>query len=783
MNAHTLKVLEYRALLSHLGDCTQSQPARQLVEDLLPKTSEEQVVHELSLTSEALRLLEQGDLDLSDVRDSAVALNNLRAEGSVLQPGDLLVLLANQKAVGKARAALRDNGSGLASLEAIVRKMSSFKDWEEWINRSISEEGEVLDSASPELAKARRDLRKARETVVKRLEGYIIKGSVAKVLQENYVTLRNGRYVIPAKPEYHRVFEGIVQDSSQSGQTLFVEPLFAVDLNNAFIKMKGHEEEQVRKALSQMSSAARDIRDELLVNLELLALLDLVLAKARLGRKLEGVIPRLDEETTDIVEARHPLLALRADIKCIPIDLSVGGTIPTLVITGPNTGGKTVALKTIGLLTLMVQSGMPIPAGEGSRVRVFSQVFADIGDEQSIAQNLSTFSAHMSIISDILRRSNSSTLVLLDELGAGTDPQEGSALGVALLEVLHKKGGCTVVTTHHNLLKEFAYRAPYAGNASTIFDLETLEPTYRIRSGLPGRSYALEVAGRLGIDGTVLNIAQEVMGTGAVRVDELLGRLSEELDRETRARVQAEKVSSQLDAERERLRIRQEKAREEIRQSKEEARREASSFIMDLKRKGKALLKEVKKSKVSDHRKLADEIAGMETELDRQLPPTPRRRPNESPVRLGQKVEVLPLGIEGQVVNMFSGDREAEVQSKDVRLRVPVHELSALEEDMDEGLSLDRESPKVAYEGEADVPIEINLLGCSVEEALQSVDTVLDRSLLGPTRELRIVHGKGTGALRQAIMSALRNDSRVRRYQVAPLNEGGAGVTVVELIE
>jgi DNA mismatch repair protein MutS2 len=751
MNAHTLKVLEYRALLSHLGDCTQSQPARQLVEDLLPKTSEEQVVHELSLTSEALRLLEQGDLDLSDVRDSAVALNNLRAEGSVLQPGDLLVLLANQKAVGKARAALRDNGSGLTSLEAIVRKMSSFKDWEEWINRSISEEGEVLDSASPELAKARRDLRKARETVVKRLEGYIIKGSVAKVLQENYVTLRNGRYVIPAKPEYHRVFEGIVQDSSQSGQTLFVEPLFAVDLNNAFIKMKGHEEEQVRKALSQMSSAARDIRDELLVNLELLALLDLVLAKARLGRKLEGVIPGLDEETTDIVEARHPLLALRADIKCIPIDLSVGGTIPTLVITGPNTGGKTVALKTIGLLTLMVQSGMPIPAGEGSRVRVFSQVFADIGDEQSIAQNLSTFSAHMSIISDILRRSNSSTLVLLDELGAGTDPQEGSALGVALLEVLHKKGGCTVVTTHHNLLKEFAYRAPYAGNASTIFDLETLEPTYRIRSGLPGRSYALEVAGRLGIDGTVLNIAQEVMGTGAVRVDELLGRLSEELDRETRARVQAEKVSSQLDAERE--------------------------------RKGKALLKEVKKSKVSDHRKLADEIAGMETELDRQLPPTPRRRPNESPVRLGQKVEVLPLGIEGQVVNMFSGDREAEVQSKDVRLRVPVHELSALEEDMDEGLSLDRESPKVAYEGEADVPIEINLLGCSVEEALQSVDTVLDRSLLGPTRELRIVHGKGTGALRQAIMSALRNDSRVRRYQVAPLNEGGAGVTVVELKE
>ncbi|TNF49310.1 endonuclease MutS2, partial [bacterium] len=463
------------------------------------------------------------------------------------------------------------------------------------------------------------------------------------------------------------------------------------------------------------------------------------------------------------------------------IDISVGGASPTLVITGPNTGGKTVALKTIGLLTLMAQSGIPIPAGWGSKIRVFSKVFADVGDEQSIAQNLSTFSAHMSIVTEILKRSDAGTLVLLDELGAGTDPQEGSALGVALLEVLHEKGGCTVVTTHHNLLKEFAYRAPYASNASTVFDLETLEPTYRVRSGLPGRSHALEIAARLGVDNAVLNIAQEVMGTGAVRVDELLGRLSEELDRETRARIQAEKVSRQLDAERERLRIRQEKAREEALQIRDKARREARSFIMDLKRKSKALMKEVSKSKLNGHGKLADQINSMETELDRRLPPPPRRRSDGDPVRVGQKVEVLPLGIEGQVVTMFSGEREAEVQAKDVRVRVPITELSALEEEMDKGRLFDKTSPKVAYEGQADVPMEINLLGCSVEEALQSVDTVLDRSLLCSTRELRIVHGKGTGALRQAIMSALRDDPRVRKYQSAPLNEGGAGVTVVEL--
>lgn len=780
MNTHTLTVLEYRELLSHLAECSQSQPGARLAESLLPRTNEEEVVHELSLSHEATTLLEHFEPDLSGVTDTAHVLDNLRAEGSVLPPEDLLALLGNQRSVGKAKAALRNYGPGLGGLEAIVGSMKTFPDWERWIGRSISEEGEILDAASPELSKVRGELKKSRKNVVKRLELFINKSSVAKVLQENYVTLRNGRYVIPARPEYHRAFEGIVQDSSQSGQTLFVEPLFAVELNNSFTRLRGHEEEQVRIVLSRMSSAARKIRDELQVNLHLLATLDLVLAKGRLGRRLEGIIPALDDEVTDMVSARHPLLVLRNDEGCVPIDLSVGGDVPTLVITGPNTGGKTVALKTVGLLTLMSQSGIPVPAGDGSRFRVFSQVYADIGDEQSIAQNLSTFSAHMTIVSDILNRSDRGTLVLLDELGAGTDPQEGSALGVALLEALYEKGGCTVVTTHHNLLKEFAYRVPYAENSSTVFDLQTLKPTYRVRSGLPGRSHALEIAERLGIGASVVNRAREVMGTGMVRVDELLGRLTDELDRETRARVEAEKVTSQLDAERERLRIRQERAREDARRITEEARREAGSLILDLKRKGKDLLRELKKGRVEDHGGFANEISAMEADLDRRLPP-PRRKLDAGPVEPGQKVEVLRLGIEGRVVKVLSGGREAEVQSKGARVRVPVNELSVLGGAEDEDMPGSEKLLYAAYEGEGDIPLEINLLGCSVEEALNSVDTVLDRSLLGPSRELRIVHGKGSGALRQAITSALRDDPRVRGYQSAPLNEGGAGVTVVEL--
>lgn len=783
MDHHALTVLEYRELLSHVALCAHSEPGAELVKNLLPYRDVDQVSSALGLTSEAMALLQLADPDLSAVCDISSALKALDIEGAILAPEDLLGILGNQAAVGVVKAAFRTLGQEAAGLSKIVQRMTRFQDWEDWVRSSISETGEVLDAASKALARCRGELRSTRDNVIRKLEGFCDRPSVIKVLQDGYITQRNGRYVIPARPEYHRVFEGVVQDTSQSGQTLFVEPLFAVDLNNRFAKAKIQEENEIRNALAAMSSAAREVREELSENLKLLAQLDLVLAKGRFGKGLDGVIPVIDDERTVLRKARHPLLELRKEGKCVPVDLGLDTESRVLVITGPNTGGKTVALKTFGLMTLMVQTGIPIPADSSSRIRLFSSLFADIGDEQSLTQNLSTFSAHISIIADILDNADGNTLILLDELGAGTDPQEGSALGVALLEAFHEKGAWAVVTTHHNLLKEFAFRAPYARNASAVFDQETLLPTYEIRMDMPGRSHALEIANRLGIGDGVVGRARKIMGTGAARVDELLGRLSEELVREAQARSRAEEVADRLEVEEERLRVRQTRIKDEEGRIKEEARREAVNLIRELNRKAKGLLRDMKKDPDSAPARLREEVAEMEREVSRRMPLPAVRKGLGGPVREGQEVEVAPLGVTGTVLALVSEGKEAEVQSGGIRMRLPLDHLTPREGKGEAGNRDAAGRLSTLYLGDRDVPAEINLLGFTVDEALRSVDKVLDRSLIGTSRNLRIVHGKGTGALRRAILDSLNGDPRVLACRQAPQEEGGAGVTIVELKE
>lgn len=783
MDHHALTVLEFPELLSHVAQCAQSHPGAELVKRLRPGDDAERTGYDLDLTREAMRLLENAEPDLASVRDTDPVLRRLSIEGIVLTPDDLLALVGNQAVVRRIKKLFREAGRDAPLLSEIVAGMVSYGDWENWVRGAVADSGEVLDAASSELARCRKELRSARDSIVRRLEDFAGKPSTKKVLQDIYVTQRNGRYVVPAKPEYHRAFEAVVQDTSQSGQTVFVEPLFAVDLNNRLVKAQAQAEEEARKALARMSSAARDIRHGLAANLDLLSRLDVVLAKARFGRKIKGVLPAVDDDRIALRKARHPLLELRPDGGCVPIDLGLDTGSRTLVITGPNTGGKTVALKTLGLLTLMVQTGIPVPVDGSSRMRVFGRIFADIGDEQSLAQSLSTFSAHISVISDILRQAHGDTLVLLDELGAGTDPQEGSALGVALLEVLHEAGAWTAVTTHHNLLKEFAFRAPYARNASAVFDPETLRPTYEIRMDMPGRSHALEIAEKLGIGQEITGRAKEIMGTGAVRVDELLGRLSQELDRETRARTRAEEVAGRLEVERERLRIRQERAREEAGKIRAEARREAGALIRDLAKRGKALLKEIRARPETGSARLNEEVALMAEEISTRMPPSPVKRGRGGPVRKGQTVEVAPLGVTGTVLSLTGEGHEAEVQAGGIRMRLPVDHLTTIENGGEKTCPKAAGHPSVNYQGEGASPAEISVLGCTVEEALRSVDRVLDRSFIGPHRSLRIVHGKGTGALRRAILETLDGDPRVQACHQAPPEQGGAGVTIVELKE
>lgn len=780
MNDHTLTVLEYREMLSRLALCAQSEPGRDLVRTVVPHTEKRDVLRECDLTAQALELLEDTAPDLGRVNDTSDVLERLAVTGTVLEPMELLALVGNQLAVRSARAALRGKEKTLAALHALVDALIGFPDWERWVERSISPKGEVLDAASPDLARVRKELRSCRNAATGKLEAYIRERSVSKVIQEQYVTLRNGRFVVPAKPEYHRTFEGVVQDTSQSGQTVFVEPLFAVGLNNQYTVALANEDREVRKVLAKMSDEAAGYRHEMAANLSLLAELDLVLARARFGVKLNGIIPGLDDEETALTDARHPHLVLEPGIQCVPIDIRIGGPSATLVITGPNTGGKTVALKTLGLLTMMVQSGIPVPVAGESRFRIFGHIFADIGDEQSLSQNLSTFSGHMKVIADLLDVSDDATLVLLDELGAGTDPQEGSALSIALLEVLHRKGACVAVTTHHNLLKEFAYRAPFACNASTVFDDSTLEPTYRLRMGAPGRSHALEVARGLGLGNEVISRAREVMGSGAVQVDELLGRLTEEVDRESVARERAEEIIDQLERERRDLNDQRSGLTRQAQDQRDSARREAKALLRDVERRGRELLKSIKvEGKRERKSDFTSNIRKIEDEVARKFPPAPPRK-GGGPVSVGEEVEILSLGVLGSVTELLAGGREAEVLAGGIRMRVPAEDLLAVQG----GRSRDTDGSKrgsVSYEGSVEAAREINLLGTRVDDALELLDKAIDRSLLGTGKSLRIVHGKGTGALKKAINTALKDDRRVSAFGPAPLNEGGAGVTIVEL--
>jgi DNA mismatch repair protein MutS2 len=780
MNEHTLIVLEYRETLSRLALHGQSEPGRDLARSVMPCTKKDDVVRECGITIQALKLLESSPPDLGIVNNTTGILDRLAVTGALLEPIELLALLQNQLAVRYAKASMRDPELDLPALSALVDKMAGIPDWEQWVEKSISPKGEVLDAASPDLARARRELRSCRTAATGKLEEFIRGKTVGKVIQEQYVTLRNGRFVVPAKPEYHRAFEGVVQDTSQSGQTIFVEPLFAVQLNNKFAVAMAKEEEEVRRVLARMSAGAAMSRHEMAANLGLLAELDLALAKARFGLKLEGIIPGLDDDEAVLVHARHPHLVLDPGIHCVPIDIRVGGSSSTLVITGPNTGGKTVALKTLGLLTLMVQAGIPVPVSDESRFKVFGKVFADIGDEQSLSQNLSTFSGHMKIIAKILEYADNTTLVLLDELGAGTDPQEGSALSIALLEALHQKQACAVITTHHNLLKEFAYRAPFASNASTVFDNNTLEPTYRLRLGAPGRSHALEVAGGLGLSNTVISRAKEVMGSGAVQVDDLLGRLTEEVDRESLARVKAESIAQELEAERRELDAAKDALARKALEIRDSARREARALVRDIDRRGKDVLARIKKAGDQAKPLLKNGIREAESEIEKRFPPLPPRK-GHGPIIQGKEVDVLSLGVRGSVTELLAGGREAEVLSGGIRMRVPVDDLAPA--GFENKVSGPVKTGNISYEGSSDSPSEINLVGTRVDDALQSLDKALDRSMLGPGRVLRVVHGKGTGVLKKAVSGALKADPRVLAFGPAPLNEGGAGVTIVELKE
>jgi DNA mismatch repair protein MutS2 len=817
MHEKSILTLEYPKIMAKVAKEAAFSASKELVMDLQPTSDLREARRRLSYTTEASRLIDQyPDAGVGSAHDIRELLSRAAREG-VLSPGDLLeVLTTTQSAINVGRLLdkleaevfplLHSLGGDIPQRPHIVRR----------IQETISEQGEVLDTASSTLRKLRFDIRGANQRLQDRLRTLV--NEFGNALQEHIITIRNDRYVVPVKAENRGQVRGIVHDQSSSGATVFVEPMVVVELNNKLRQLQVEERQEIERILRALSLEVGQEADALTVAVELLAEFDLHLAKARYGRMTRCTEPRLNNEgRVDLRNARHPLLTGNV----VPINFHMGGEFFMVVITGPNTGGKTVALKTVGLLSLMAQAGLHIPVEEFSEVAVFEDIFADIGDEQSIEQSLSTFSSHLSRIIEILRLIETAkesgtpdirgklsetlvgknadqqpqVLVLLDELGAGTDPSEGSALARAILTFLLERHVATVATTHYSELKAFAHEQPGVVNASVEFDIETLSPTYRLSIGLPGRSNALAIANLLGLDERIIERAREFLGSAGVRMENLLEGLQSErkavederfhLNME---RVEAEYQRKQLEEERHKL----EEQRVKI---LNEARAQAGRELDDV----RAALAKVKvdASRVNMTRErlgqARQKVQNLEDKVTRMPEPSRSSRKanteagvtletSQEPLKIGDTVRVLSFGQNAELLGLTADRSEADVQMGSLRTRVSVDNLERLSKR--QAAADERTPPAVVlprYEDRPEVAMQLDMRGWRVDAALEELETYLNDAAMSGMSTIRIVHGKGTGALRAAVREQLAHHPLVKSYTSAPPQEGGDGVTIVKL--
>ena len=782
MNEQTLRVLEYDKIIAMLCREASCSLGQRLAEELRPSADPDWVLASLAVTTEARRAWEEaGRLPLGGLHDVSSEIDRARI-GAVLAPEDLLRVGSTLAGGRRLREFLAERRERLPLLWETASGLGSFRRIEDEIARCLGPDGTVLDDASPDLRRLRNLLRTLQNRVRDKLDSLIRGGDHQKHLQEALVTVRNGRYVVPVRQEYKANFPGIVHDQSASGATVFIEPMAVVELNNQLRSAEADEEEEVRRVLSMLSALVGEEAAAIAATLGALAELDLAFAKGRFSLEMGGIEPEVnDEGWLELRGARHPLL--RGEV--VPIDAALGKDFDTLVITGPNTGGKTVTLKTIGLLTLMAQSGLHIPARVGSTVGVFTQVACDIGDEQSIEQSLSTFSSHLSHIVAILgglegRR----TMVLLDELGAGTDPTEGAALAMAILEYLHAREIRTVATTHYSELKAFAYQTPGVQNASVEFDVASLRPTYRLTIGLPGQSNAFAIAARLGLNTSIIERATGLISREDRQVEELIGNIANDAKAARDARRTAEELRARGDRfkqehEAELARLRREKdeilreAKKEAREILNETRRETENLLRLLQEAGD------EKQRREAAKLIREEIrARLDTlETEEAPPPAGEAVALENP-RPGELVRSRSLDKQGQVLAL-NGDGQVLVQVGIIKINLPLTDLSRVDEPA--GRANQGNLGNLGRNKALAVSSELDLRGMRVDEALAMTDKYVDDLALAGMGQARIIHGKGTGALRQAIGDYLRGHPRIKTSRMGLPNEGGAGVTIIEM--
>lgn len=797
MLSRHLTTLEFDKVLAMLASQTTFSASQTLAENLVPSTDEGEIRRAQDATEEARRLLEvRPNTGVRGARD--VSSHARRASlGGVLQPADLLEVATTLAAGRSIKNLLLRQEVQAPVLARVARDIPDLGDLEEPIRRALDDEGRVLDAASDRLRVIRMELRAAYDRLMKRLNDLLARASIHEALQEPIITMRAGRYVLPVKADFRGRVRGIVHDQSGSGATLFVEPLETVELANRWRQHGIEEGHEIDRILLELSARVGVNQYGVMDTVSALGRIDLAFAMGKLALQMEAIRPtihRIESKApangvVHLIEARHPLL--RGDV--VPITVELGRSFDVLLITGPNTGGKTVALKTVGLLALMGQAGLQVPAAEGSSLAIFSGIYADIGDEQSIAQNLSTFSSHVTRIVEILQSADSRALVLLDEIGAGTDPQEGSALSQAVLEHLVASGVYTVATSHYSELKSFAYATPRVENASVEFDPETLRPTFRLTIGLPGRSNALAIAERLGMPREVIGRARDRIHPTEQRADELLADIHDHLGRAQGERAEAANLRREAERHDQQLRSRLAELERERSAVLARAEDQAAEMLSELRREADAVRRELRGMR-SERERLATIEQRIETL--RAATHTASRAGNtaagpagdQPTFRVGDRVRIRSLGSVGFVHGLpSSGALEIDIEGK--RVRVQPADLEAAEaaptpreQAVAAGHLVTAALPRrVTAEGWAPIESQLDLRGFTTEDARQRLDQYLNDAYMEGLQTIRVVHGKGTGAVRQAVRELLTDHPLVRSHEVAEQREGGEGATVVRL--
>lgn len=790
MNKKTLAKLEYNKIIELLTDHSSSFSGKELCRRLKPMTSLTDIQVAQEETGAAFtRIVKKGRPSFSGCNPVNDSLRRLEIGGS-LGSGELLRICKLLETAGRAKAYGRhDNANDTEDcLDSYFSQLNPVSILTTEIRRCIIEEDEISDEASPALKHIRRQMGQINDKVHSTLSG-MVNGSLRTYLQDPIITMRGDRYCIPVKAEYRSQVSGMIHDQSSTGSTLFIEPMAVVKLNNDLKELYGKEQEEIQVILARLSADAAEYISDIQTDYTVLRTLDFIFAKGSLAIDMNASLPLFNTEgRIHIREGRHPLLDKRS---VVPITLTLGDTFDLLIVTGPNTGGKTVSLKTVGLFTLMGQSGLHIPALDRSELAVFTEVYADIGDEQSIEQSLSTFSSHMTNIVSFLKKVDDQSLVLFDELGAGTDPTEGAALAISILNHLHMRGIRTMATTHYSELKVYALSTPGVENASCEFDVETLRPTYHLLIGIPGKSNAFAIAGKLGLPDFIIEDAK----TRLTEQDESFEDLLTDLETSRRTIEKEQETIASYKREIERLKQETEKKQEKLEEQRDRILREANE-------KAHAILAEAKETADETMRNFHKfgkaNISASEMERERERlrkkmestrsgmikePAKPKKEYKPSDFKLGESVKVLSMNINGTVASLPDNKGNLTVQMGILRSQVNISDLEIIDEKPAYLKKTTRAGGKgkIKMSKSLSVSTEINLLGKTVDEAIAELDKYLDDASLAHLSSVRIVHGKGTGALRKGIHQYLRRQKHVRSFRLGEFGEGDAGVTIAEL--